>query len=146
MSCGDALSAIAARIVVTRSAADTPVVTPARASIDTVNAVPFLLSFNCAIGGSSSARTFSSVRHRQTMPLHSRINSAIVSSVSRSAATIRSASFSRSWSSCSTTARPSRSAASAAAMRGGTGSASSNGKSENASAGADFEGNGNDMM
>ena len=62
MSCGFAPSAIAARIVVTRSAADTPVCTPSRASIDTVNAVPLRLSLVCTIGGSSSARTVSSVR------------------------------------------------------------------------------------
>ena len=46
--------------------------------------------------GSSSARIFSSGRHRQTMPLHSRISKAMVSTERRSAETIRSASFSRS--------------------------------------------------
>lgn len=39
-SAGLAFGAMAARMVVTRSAADTPVVTPSRASMETVNGVP----------------------------------------------------------------------------------------------------------
>lgn len=63
--------------VVTRSAADTPVVTPRAASMEMVNAVWYWLEFSSTIMGSSRDWTFSSVMHRQTMPLHSRISMAI---------------------------------------------------------------------
>ena len=106
-------------MVVMRSAADTPVLTPVRASIDTVNAVPYWLRLSSTIGRRPSDALFSAVRHRQTMPLHSRISMAMLACVSLSAATMRSASFSRSASSSTTTGTPSRAASSAAAMRAG---------------------------
>ncbi|MNL64093.1 hypothetical protein D3C87_1882740 [compost metagenome] len=63
------------------------------------------------MGGNSSALTTSVGRHRQTMPLHSRIRRAMVSFVSFSADRIRSASFSRSKSSSRMTGTPARMAA-----------------------------------
>src|ERR1700722_10114939 len=87
------------------------------------------------MGGNSSARMVSSGRHRHTMPLHSRIISAMPSTVSFSAAKIRSASFSRSSSSSRATARPSRKACKAAAIRGGMSTRSSWARSAVAEAG-----------
>ncbi|MNT06380.1 hypothetical protein D3C72_1410440 [compost metagenome] len=117
-------------MVVTRSTADTPVLTPSRASMDTVNAVAKRLWLRVTMGGSSSRSRVSPGRHRQTMPLPSRISCAMSSvspgrqrqtmplpsrmswamtgTVSLSAATIRSASFSRSKSSMRMTGRPRR--------------------------------------
>ena len=45
-----------------------PVVTPSRASIETVNAVPSGASFRSVIGRSASSSARSSVRHRQIEP------------------------------------------------------------------------------
>ena len=56
-------------MVVTRSAADTPVETPFAASIVTVKAVLFTLLLCSTIGGKSSCWQRSSVMHKQTMPL-----------------------------------------------------------------------------
>lgn len=98
-SSGRAVCAIAAFIVVTRSAAETPVVTPSAASMDTVNAVPYELVFFCTICGSLRESALSFVMQRHTMPLHLRISKAICSEVSVSAGKIRSPSFSLSSSS-----------------------------------------------
>ena len=92
---GVALGAMAVRIVCMRSAADTPVVTPSAASIEMVNAVPYLLVFCSTINGKFSCRAFSSVMHRQTMPLQCRIIMAMSASVILWAEKIRSPSFSR---------------------------------------------------
>ena len=108
MSPGWPVGETAARMVVTRSAADTPVLTPSRASIDTVKAVAWRLSFFCTMGGRPRRSSASPGRHRQTMPLPSRISCAMTGTVSLSAATIRSASFSRSKSSIRMTGRPRR--------------------------------------
>ncbi|CFU07987.1 Uncharacterised protein [Bordetella pertussis] len=95
-------------MVVTRSTADTPVVTPSRASMDTVKAVEYRLRLLSTMGGSSRRSRVSPGRHRHTMPLPSRISCAMTGTVSLSAATIRSASFSRSKSSIRMTGRPMR--------------------------------------
>ncbi|CSB97762.1 Uncharacterised protein [Vibrio cholerae] len=73
-------------MVVTRSCAETPVVTPCLASIDTVNAVWFALLLLTTIGGRAKRSACASVRHKQTMPLHSRIINAICAVVRDSTA------------------------------------------------------------
>ncbi len=107
-STGMQWSSIAVRIVVTRSAAETPVVTPLRASIDTVNAVWLALVLCSVIGGRSRLRSFSSVRHRHTIPLHSLISIAICGTVIDPAGKMISPSFSRFSSSTRRTPPPSR--------------------------------------
>ncbi len=59
---------MAVRIVVARSCAEMPVLTPRRASIETVKAVPNAEELSCTIGGSCSAGAFSSVMLRQMSP------------------------------------------------------------------------------
>ena len=96
------------RIVVARSAAETPVVTPTFASIVTVNCVPKRDEFVATWSGRWSASAFSFVIVRQTIPLPCRIMKFIASVVVFSAASTRSPSFSRSGSSTRITMRPAR--------------------------------------
>ena len=56
-SCGRVFGSMATRTVSARSAAEMPVVTRPRASIETVNAVPKLVVLSSTISGSSSSRT-----------------------------------------------------------------------------------------
>ena len=74
-------------------AADTPVVTPSAASMETVKAVPYELVFLGTICGRSSDLTLSLVMRRQTMPLHSRMSVAIYSLARESAEKLKSPSF-----------------------------------------------------
>ena len=62
---GEESGSIATWIVCARSAAEMPVVTPSRASIETVKAVPRRASLRCVIGGRPSSSQRSSVRQRQ---------------------------------------------------------------------------------
>ena len=59
------------------SEADTPVVTPSAASIDMVKFVQYLDLLFSTINFKLSSDAFSEVKHRQTIPLHSRIIKAI---------------------------------------------------------------------
>src|SRR5256885_7155586 len=85
-----------------------PVVTPSRASIETVKAVPSRASLCSVIGRRPSSSARSSVRHRQTSPRACVAMKLIASGVANCAAITRSPSFSRSGSSTTTTIRPSR--------------------------------------
>ena len=105
-SSGRASGAIAASTVRARSAAEMPVVTPSAASIDTVKLVPCDARLVATIGGRPSCRQRSSVSVRQTRPRAWRAMKLIASGVTKSAASTRSPSFSRSSSSTSTTMRP----------------------------------------
>lgn len=77
---------MAVLMVVTRSAADTPVVTPSFASMDTVKPVWLVQVLCSTIMGRPSCLTCFSGRQRHTMPLHSLIINAICSAVMDSAA------------------------------------------------------------
>jgi hypothetical protein len=99
---------IATWIVRLRSAAEMPVVTPSRASIETVKAVPSGASLCSVIGCRPSSSARSSVRHRQTRPRACVAMKLIASGDANCAATTRSPSFSRWGSSTTTTIRPSR--------------------------------------
>ena len=59
---------MAVRTVVARSAAEIPVVTPLRASMETVKAVPKELVFSCTIIGMCSSSRRCPVRGRQISP------------------------------------------------------------------------------
>ncbi len=111
----------AAPMVVMRSWADTPVVMPSAASMVTVKPVPWRAWLFCTMGASCSSSTVASSRHRQTMPLQSRIIMAMVCSEMFSAAAMMSASSSRSSSSSSSTGRPAWKAAMAALTLGNCG-------------------------
>ncbi len=108
-----ASGAIAVRMVCARSAAEIPVVTPSRASIVSVNAVPNRDEFCCVIGISRRRSARSSVNVRQMRPRPNRAMKLIASGDTCSAASVRSPSFSRSSSSTTTTMRPARISASA---------------------------------
>ena len=95
-------------IVRARSAAEMPVVTPWRASTETVNAVRRLSVFAATIRGIWSSSRRSPTTGMQITPLVCRTMKAIASGVTRSAAMIRSPSFSRSASSTTITIRPCR--------------------------------------
>ena len=82
-----------------RSAADIPVVTPRRASMDTVNAVLKPDWLFRTIWGNCRRSTSSGVRARQISPRPKRAIKLMSSGVTRSAAMVRSPSFSRSSSS-----------------------------------------------
>ena len=105
-----------ARMVAARSAEETPVVVPARRSTDTVKAVRCDSLLTGTICGSSSRASRSSSIGTQMMPLVWRIMNATASGVARSAAMMRSPSFSRSSSSMTTTMRPARSSTSSSSM------------------------------
>src|ERR671935_1419324 len=99
---------IATWIVRERSCAEIPVVIPSRASIETVNAVPYGVSFRSAIGRSSSSSQRVSVRQRQTRPRPCVAMKLTASGVANWAAIVRSPSFSRSAASTTTTNLPCR--------------------------------------
>ena len=83
-----------------------PVVTPSRASIETVNAVSNGDSFLAAIRSSPSSSQRCGVSARQISPRPSLAMKLIASGVANWAASVRSPSFSRSSSSHTTTMRP----------------------------------------
>ena len=105
---GEAAGSTATAIVRARSAAEMPVVTPSRASIETVKAVSNGDSFLAAIRSRPSSSQRSGVSARQISPRPSRAMKLIVSGVANSAAIVRSPSFSRSSSSQTITMRPAR--------------------------------------
>ena len=83
-----------------------PVVTPSRASTETVKAVPSGVSFSRAICSRPSSSQRSSVRQRQIRPRACVAMKLIASGVANCAAIVRSPSFSRSSASTTTTKRP----------------------------------------
>ena len=116
-SSGRAAGSMATWMVRARSAAEMPVVTPCRASMDTVNAVPKRDWFSRAIGCRCSAWARSSVRARQIRPRP--WSGHEVDGLRRStncAAMVRSPSFSLSSSSTTTTMRPALISSSASGM------------------------------
>src|SRR5438067_13074124 len=108
ISSGFAWRAVAARTVRARSAAEIPVVTPLAASIEMVNAVPMGERLSFTMSASFSWRQRPSVSVRQTRPRACVAMKLIASGVTKSAASRRSPSFSRSSASASTTMRPRR--------------------------------------
>ena len=68
MSCGPHDGSMATAMVRARSAAEMPVVTPSRASIETVKAVWWRVPLFCAISGRPSCSTRSRVSARQIRP------------------------------------------------------------------------------
>ena len=110
-SSGTVLLWTATWMVRARSAAEIPVVTPSAASIETVKLVPNEVPFLDVIIGRANWSQRSSVRVRQTRPRAWRIMKLIASGVTKSAASTRSPSFSRSSSSTRMTMRPARSSA-----------------------------------
>jgi hypothetical protein len=107
---------MAVRMVAARSAADMPRPMPCRASIDTVKAVPSGARFSRTIMGSPSCSHWCWVSDRQMRPRPCVAMKLMCSGVTRSAATIRSPSFSRSSSSIRTIIRPARISRSASSM------------------------------
>ena len=105
---GRAAGSIATWIVRARSAAEMPVVTPSRASIETVKGVWNGDSFLAAIRSSPSSSQRSGVSDRQISPRPCMAMKLIASGVTNWAAIVRSPSFSRSSSSQTTTIRPAR--------------------------------------
>ena len=105
---GRAAGSIATWIVRARSAAEMPVVTPSRASIETVKGVWNGDSFLAAIRSSPSSSQRSGVSDRQISPRPCVAMKLIASGVTNWAAIVRSPSFSRSSSSQTTTIRPAR--------------------------------------
>ncbi len=103
-----ALRATATCTVRARSAAEMPVVTPSAASMETVKLVPCGVPLRVTINGRSSWRQRSAVSVRQIRPRPNRAMKLIASGVTKSAARIRSPSFSRSSSSTRMTIRPAR--------------------------------------
>ncbi len=100
----------AARIVLARSAAEIPVDVPARASMDTQNAVSRGEELSETSSGMSSSSSRSGVIARQTRPRPYLAMKFTASGVTFDAAIVRSPSFSRSSSSTTTIIRPSRTA------------------------------------
>ena len=107
-SSGRASGRVACRIVVARSSAETPRVTPCRASNDTVKAVPSGAVFLSTIIGRPNASMRSSAIGRQISPRPYFAMKLMASGVTFSAAMHRSPSFSRSSSSIRTIIRPAR--------------------------------------
>src|SRR5580700_1487440 len=105
---GLAAGSMAVWIVCARSCAEIPVVTPSRASIETVNGVSNADSFLAAIRSSPNWSQRSGVSDRQIRPRPSLAMKLIASGVANCAASVRSPSFSRSSSSHTTTILPSR--------------------------------------
>ena len=105
-SSGPLRGSMATRMVCARSAAEIPVVTPSRASMVTVKAVPNreVLLRTMGIRCIFSAR--SAVMDRQMSPRPCAAMKLTASGVTNSAAMVRSPSFSRSSSSTTTTMRP----------------------------------------
>ena len=115
-SWGRVRGSTAVRIVVARSAAEIPVVTPRRASIETVNAVPNREVFSATCGGKCNSSHRSSVSGKQISPRPSPAMKLIFSGVTNYAAHTRSPSFSRSSSSTIMIIRPSRMSAAASGI------------------------------
>jgi len=115
-SSGVVSGSMATWIVRARSAAEMPVVTPSRASMETVNAVCSLARLSLTIGGRWSSAQRCAVSARQIRPRPSRAMKLIFSAVVNWAAKVRSPSFSRSSSSQTITKRPSRKSSSASSM------------------------------
>ncbi len=103
---GRLAGSIATWIVCARSCAEIPVVTPSRASIETVKGVSKEDSFLAAIRSRPSSSQRSGVSDRQIRPRPSLAMKLIASGVANWAASVRSPSFSRSSSSHTTTIRP----------------------------------------
>src|SRR5918995_257921 len=116
------LGSIAVWIVRERSAAEIPVVTPSRASIETVKAVWSGASLFSAIGRSASSSTRSPVRQRQISPRACLAMKLIASGVANWAAIVRSPSFSRSAASTTTTNLPARTSSIASSIAESAGS------------------------
>src|SRR5581483_4674907 len=115
-SSGPVLRSMSARMVVARSAAEMPVLVPALASTETVNAVRWLSVLSATISGMRSSSSRAPTTGRQITPLVWRTMKAIPSGVIFSAAMIRSPSFSRSASSMTTTNSPRAMAATASSI------------------------------
>src|SRR4051794_22341305 len=113
---GRVSGSIATWIVCARSAAEMPVVTPSRASIDTVKAVSNGDSFLAAIRSRPSSSQRSGERARQIRPRPSLAMKLIASGVVNCAAIVRSPSFSRSSASQTTTILPARMSSSASSI------------------------------
>ena len=95
-------------MVCARSAAEMPVETPSRASIETVNAVSYRVRFWSVIIVRPSSSQRSGVSDRQIRPRAWVAMKLIAAGVMHSAAITRSPSFSRSGESTTTTIRPAR--------------------------------------
>ena len=115
-SSGCECGSIATWIVRARSAAEMPVVTPSRASTETVKAVWNGASFLAAIRLRPSSWQRSSVSARQIRPRPCVAMKLIASGVANCAAIVRSPSFSRFSSSQTTTIRPRRMSSIASSM------------------------------
>ena len=103
---GEASGSAKARNVIARSCADSPLVVPLVASIETVKRVPCRAVFNAVIGASCSCSALSGVIAAHNTPLACRSMRVTVFDVIRAAAATRSPSFSRSTSSTSNTIFP----------------------------------------
>ena len=110
------VGSIATWIVRERSCAEMPVVTPSRASIVFMKAVPSGVSLCSVIGRRPSSSQRSSVRHRQMRPRACVAMKLIASGVANWAAMTRSPSFSRSGASTTTTNLPWRMSSIASSM------------------------------
>src|SRR6266498_2423778 len=115
-SFGPFVGSIATWIVTERSWAEMPVVTPSRASIETVKAVWSGVSLFSAIWRRPSSSQRSSVRQRQMSPRACVAMKLIASGVANCAAIVRSPSFSRSAASTTTTNLPCRMSSIASSM------------------------------
>src|SRR5262245_127971 len=115
-SSGPECGSIATWTVRARSAAEIPVVTPSRASTETVKAVWNGASFFAAIRSSPSSLQRSSVSARQIRPRPWVAMKLIASGVANCAARVRSPSFSRFSSSQTTTILPRRMSSIASSM------------------------------
>ncbi len=115
-SCGPHSGSTATWMVRARSAAEMPVVTPSRASIDCVKAVWKRAEFCATIGPRLSSSQRRGVSARQIRPRPWVAMKLIASGVTNWAAMVRSPSFSRSSSSHTTTMRPARMSASASSI------------------------------
>ena len=104
-------------MVCARSAAEMPVAMPSRASIETVNAVPYGVSLLGTIGRSSSSSHRSGVSVRQISPRPCRAMKLMSPAVTNSAAMQRSPSFSRSGESTMMTILPFRMSSIASSTR-----------------------------
>jgi len=109
-------SATAVSTVCARSKAEMPVVTPSRASMETVKLVPNLDWFDWAMSGSSRRSIISGAMARQMSPRPYLAMKLMASGVVFSAAMTRSPSFSRSSSSTMMTIRPCRMSSMASSM------------------------------
>ena len=108
ISSGPLAGSIAAMMVRERSEAEIPVVTPSRASIDTVKAVSWRDSLRFGMSSSPSSRQRSGIKARQIRPRPNLAMKLMVSGVANCAGMTRSPSFSRSSSSTRTIIRPLR--------------------------------------